>query len=313
MTFASSGKSGMVWQLRAWMGGDPAAQVGHAQALGLASVCIKINDGRQERWENRIRFPDNQNADLLPATVDALQAAGIKATAWGWTYGGRYVRQGIDGNGWIFRKDATVARQEGELAGNLCLRYGMEDYWIDAEHQYNQSGMEPSAVSLCEGLRAIAPDVNQFLCSYRFPRTAQPAFPMETFAPHMNGWAPQVYFLGDNRVDGGAIQLQRSKENHYDLIRRLPYIGVAPTYVAAGPWTATKLQLTNFFQKAVDIGCEGISIWAIEKANPSQLEAIGEFDWPGVEPPEPPEPPGEKIGIEVRVPAGKVDVTVTET
>ncbi|MFV1969359.1 MAG: hypothetical protein ACC628_28390, partial [Pirellulaceae bacterium] len=104
----------------------------------------------------------------------------------------------------------------------------------------------------------------------------------------------------------------RSKENHYDVIRRLPYIGIAPTYVAAGPWTATKTQLRNFLERAVEIGCAGVSVWDLPQANPSQLEAIKEFTWPGVEPPEPPEPPGEKLGIELRVPAGKVDVTVRE-
>ena len=241
MTIASAGKGAMVWQLRNWKGGDPAAQVAQAQVLGLQSVSLKINDGRQERWENRLRFPDNQNADLLPATVEALQHGGIRITGWGWTYGGSgSVRFKT------FRPNADIARQEGQLAGQLCLRYGMDDYLIDAEVQYDRSGMEPSATALCEGLRSTAPNVNQLLCSYRFPRTAQPAFPVESFAPHQNGWAPQVYWLGDNRPDGGAIQMQRSKENHYDVIRRLPFVPVAPTYVAAGPWTATADQLTIF-------------------------------------------------------------------
>ena len=284
MTLASAGKGAMVWQLRKWKGGDPLLQAQHAMELGLQSVSIKINDGRQERWEGN---NPEQNADLLPAAVSHLGAAGIRVTGWGWTYGGRY-RWNVAGRKWFFVKDAGVARLEGELAGQLCLRYGMDDYGIDAEHQYDQDGMEPSADAFCEGLRSTAPDVNQLLCSYRFPRTAQPSFPVETFAPHQNGWAPQVYFLGDNRADGGAIQMQRSKENHYDLIRRLPFVPVAPTYVAAGPWTASKLQLTNFFQRAVEIGCAGVSVWALEKANASQLEAIKEFDWPGEEPPPPP-------------------------
>jgi len=292
----------MVWQLRRWMGGDPVGQVLQALELGLQSVSIKINDGRQERWEGS---RNNQNADLLPSTVPALQGAGIEVTGWGWTYGGSgSVRFRL------FRPNADIARAEGQLAGKLCVKYGMKDYLIDAEVQYNRTGMEPSAIAFCEGFGSVAPNVNLLLASYRFPRTAQPAFPVEAFAPFQNGWAPQVYFLGDNRADGGAIQLQRSKENHYDVIRRLPYVGIAPTYIAAGPWTATRLQLTNFFQRAVEIGCAGISVWDLPQANASQLEAIRGFTWPGVEPP--PEPPAEKLGIELRVPTGKVDVTVRE-
>ncbi len=239
MTISSRGKGAMVWQIRRWMGGDPIAQVAQCQELGLQSVSLKINDGRSERWENRIRFPDNQNADLLPGTVSALQSAGIRVTGWGWTYGGfGSTRLGL------FKPSTTIAAAEGKLAGQLCLRYGMDDYLIDAEHQYHRNGMGPSAIALCEALRAEAPDVNQALSSYRFPRTAQPAFPVEAFAPFMNFWAPQVYWLGDNRPDAGAIQAQRSKVNHYDVIRRLPFLPVAPTYKAAGPWTATATQLT---------------------------------------------------------------------
>ena len=295
----------MVWQLRMWKGASPSAQVEQALELGLQSVSLKVNDGRQERWEGR---RTDQNADLLPKTVNALQAAGIKVTGWGWTYGGSgSVRLRL------FRPSATIARAEGRLAAELCLRFEMDDYLIDAEVQYNRAGMAPSAIAFCEGFFSMAPNVNLLLASYRFPRTAQPAFPVEAFAPFQNGWAPQVYFLGDNRADGGAIQLQRSKDNHYDVVRRLPYVGIAPTYVAAGPWTATKLQLTNFFQRAVEIGCEGVSIWDLPQANPSQLEAIKEFEWPGFVDPPPPDNGDELVEIEVHVPAAKVNVTVRET
>lgn len=302
MTLASRGKGAMVWQLRNWMGGDPLLQATQAVELGLDSVCIKINDGRQERWENRIRFPDNQNADLLPATVRELQQVAVRVTGWGWTYGGSgSTRLGT------FRPSASIARAEGELAGGLCLKYGMADYLKDAEHQYDRNGMAPSASAIGLGLRATAPNVNQLLCSYRFPRTAQPKFPVEAFAPQSDGWAPQVYWIQDNRPEGGGIQLKRSKENHYDLVRRLPYIGVAPTYRAAGPWTATADQLTIFFKVAVAIGCEGVSIWALEKANDSQLEAVAEFTWPGIIDPPPPPENGELV-FQGDIQAGKLTV-----
>jgi hypothetical protein len=103
--------------------------------------------------------------------------------------------------------------------------------------------------------------------------------------------------------------MEISKRDHYDKIRELPFVPVAPTYPAAGPWTASKIQLTNFFERAVEVGCAGVSVWDLPQATGSQLEAIREFDWPGTEPPPPPE---EKIPIEIRIPAGKITVAITE-
>ena len=291
------GKGAMVWRLRAWKGGDPQQQAAHAAELGLSHVSIKIIDGRSERWEGSL---PNQNADLLPAALTALRGRGIQVKAWGWTYGGRYIAG-------VFVKDAGVARAEGELAASLCARYGIREFDIDAEAEYNRSGMAPSAEAYMTGFETGTPSVHHYLCSYRFPRTYQAAFPMDAFATYQEGWAPQVYWIGDNRLDGGAIQTERSKLQ-YDGIRALPFQPVAPTYVAAGPWTATGEQLRLFFARAVVLGCEGVSVWDLPQANTEQLQAIGTFAWPG-----PPPPPTDPVSVEIRAPAGKISVTVTET
>jgi hypothetical protein len=297
----AKGKGAMIWRLRSWKGGDPQQQAAHAKELGLSHVSIKIVDGRSERWEGSL---PNQNADLLPAAIAALRSVGIAVTAWGWTYGGRWIAG-------VFSKSVDVARAEGELAARLCLRYGISEFMIDAEAEYNRTGMEPVAEAYMLGFEGVAPTVRHLLCSYRFPTTFQPSFPMSAFAIYQEGWAPQVYFIGDNRQDGGAIQLERSKVQ-YDDIRPLPFYPVAPTYVAAGPWTATGAQLRLFFEKAVALGCEGMSVWDLPQANAEQQLAIRNFDWPGTAPPPPP-PPAEKVPVEIRVPAGRIELTVTET
>jgi hypothetical protein len=296
----AKGKGGMVWRLRQWKGGDPQQQAEHAKELGLSHVSIKIVDGRSERWEGSLA---NQNADLLPTAVAALRSAGVGVTGWGWTYGGRTLAG-------IFSKSVEIARLEGELAGRLCLRHGLSEFLIDAEAEYNRAGMEPVAEAYMLGFEGIAPTVRHLLCSYRFPSTYQPNFPMGAFSIYQEGWAPQVYFVGDSREEGGAIQLERSKAQ-YDTIRPLPFYPVAPTYVAAGPWTATGAQLKRFFERAVALGCEGVSVWDLPQANADQQLAIKNFAWADEAPPPP--PPADKVPVELRVPAGRIELTVTET
>jgi hypothetical protein len=290
----------MVWRLNEWQGGSPAKQVAQAKDLGLTEVCLKVVDGRWECWGSN----SPQNCELLPGTINALRSEGIGVSGWGWTWGGRYIAG-------IFRKSVDIAHQEGVLAGEICEKYALSSFWVDAEKEYVRDGMAPVAEAYMLGFESVAPDVNHFLCSYRFPLTYQRKFPVHQFGTYMEGWAPQVYWIQDNRDHAGAIQLEISFNQYQDKIRELPYIGVAPTYVAAGPWTATGLQLRLFFEKAVELGCAGVSIWDLPKANAEQLLAIKNFTWPGTPEP-PPDPDPEKIQVGVVVPAGKVNVTVRE-
>ncbi|KKL87929.1 hypothetical protein LCGC14_1929790 [marine sediment metagenome] len=141
-------------------------------------------------------------------------------------------------------------------------------------------------------------EMSQMLCSYRFPLTFQRSFPVREFM-HICEYAnPQVYFIGDNRWNAGALQLERSYLE-YKSIKDVPFIGIAPTYKAAGGWRATRGQLAGFFQKAKDLGNPAVGIWDLPQATDDQLNAFLDVDWTP-EPPEPPEPPspdplGERV------------------
>ena len=273
------GKGAMVWRLREWQSGDPAAQVAQALDLGLSHVSLKIIDGTSEKWESL--WIKRQNYELLPATIAALKEAGIRIKAWGWTYG-------------------RSPQAEAEKTIELCRKYGIDEYDIDAEHQYNKKGMAPAADTYSRTIAGAVPEIRVGLCSYRFPRTHQPDFPVDTFAPFMDYWCPQVYFLGDNRIGGGASQLEVSSKQ-YDTIRKLPYIGVAPTYLYTWKdsqgikreWRASKDQLMLFFAKAKELGHEGFMVWDLPQASQDQLDAIKKFKWEVT-------PPSQKTEIEVR-------------
>lgn len=251
-----NGKGAMVWQIRNWASGKPESQVAEAIDLGLDHVSLKVLDGRNEKWESI--WTKNQNYELLPELVPALLEAGIQVKGWGWTYG----------NAPEGEADATIA---------VCRKYGLEEYDIDAENQYNKASMENATQRYVSRIAGAVPEIRLGLCSYRFPLTYQPNFPVRQFAVYIDFWDPQVYFLGDNRVDGGAIQLEQSF-NELKRVRVLPFCGVAPTYDWNG-WRATKEQLRRFFQKALDLGHEGFMVWDLPQASLEQKQAIREFVW----------------------------------
>jgi len=279
-------------------------QVEQCKSLGLTEVSIKIINGRNSRWEWNLYHPEDQNEDLLPFTIAALREAGIRVKGWGYSYGGYWVNRRLG----AFVKSASIARDEGRRAGELCLVHGIDEFGVDIEGEYNRNGMEPSAEAFMAGFQEIAPEVEQTLCSYRFPTTYQPKVPVGVFAPHMEGWSPQVYFVGDNREMGGAIQLEISYEQ-YMRIRKLPYVAVAPTYADERTgWRAAYNQLIAFFNAAKILGCSGVSVWDLPQASPEQLAAIKDFEWNQIVPP----PPTEKAVVEVEVTKGEVDIEVIE-
>src|SRR4030067_208928 len=123
--------------------------------------------------------------------------------------------------------------KEATFAIAVARKHGMDHYQVDAEAPYrNQPGWadEDSREANRGG-----PGLFLTLGASRCPPPHHPAFPARIFAPAMDGWSPQVYFLGDNRINGGAIQLEMSSKQDAQ-VRLVPYIRVAPTYLAAGPW-----------------------------------------------------------------------------
>ena len=264
-----TGLQAMVWKLRNWCGGNPLAQVAEAKRLGLARVSIKVTDGKVERWESGSRT----NRDLLPTAVLALQSAGIEVDAWAWMKG--HATQ------WDWARSRWVRctpADEARAAIEVCHRLHLGHLQADAEKDYRGNGKAAWAEEWCQAAVSAGPEIVLSLCSYRFPLSNQPDFPVRTFAPYMDAWSPQVYFLGDNRLNGGAIQLEMSAREH-NRVRLLPFIGVAPTYQAAGPWRATPAQLSAFFRRAVELGHAGVSVWALDLATEAQKQALADFAW----------------------------------
>ena len=280
------GKGAMIWKIREWAGGDPAAQVGDAQALGLNWVALKVVDGTLERWERNL---PKQNADLLPALVPRLAEAGITVIAWGWTYG--RIRN---------LPFTSIAALEAQLTAEIVARYaglGLKKvYLIDAEHDYKESYRRPGqvvglnmageATKYMTTLRAADPDLRLYLCAYRYP-SVHGDFPWAAFLADAHGHAPQVYFLEDVRSEGGELQLARSLQE-LTALKPLPALPIGPTYRHVRrdgkEWQATGEQLTRFFAKAKALDCVGVGVWTLEQATEEQRLALQAFQWEEAQP-----------------------------
>lgn len=285
-----SGKGAMVWRLREWEGGDPARQAAAALQAGLDWVSIKIVDGTDTRWESESYHSDDQNDDLLPEAVAALREKGITVIGWGYEYGREPER--VTGS----VPSISGALAEAEKAVEVIQHYNMKHFQVDAQATWRAQQMRDVAEAYGQRLNRDAPLIEFSLCSYRFPLTQQPNFPVRTFAPFMDAFCPQVYFLEDNRPDAGAIQTKSSMDQ-YSGIADIPYFPIYPTYAwtshDGSVWRADGDQISEAFQWCLEQGLPAAGIWDLPQASPAQLAALADFEWP--ESPEPPEPPESAI------------------
>jgi len=293
------GKGAMVWKLRGWAGGDPAAQVAQAKRLGLRWVSLKVQDGTQRFWENPENYPANQNWHLMERTVRALVAAGIEVTGWVWLYGraADSETQHLDADMALAEATATNA-----IMRNFVALGGMPILGADGEGPYKEVPPERTSMSAVadryfDRVDLLYPELNFYLCTYRYPRL-HGTFPFARFISSARFNGPQVYFLGETAVDAGARNLARCL-NEYNAFRWMETVPMAPTYQASGAWRASPAQLLAFFAAArASPQCIGAGVWCLDLATAAQLHAVAQFVWDEAPPvPPAPPPPEEKLKL----------------
>ena len=94
----------------------------------------------------------------------------------------------------------------------------------------------------------------------------------------MEHFSPQVYWEGDNRLWGGALQLEMSVRE-YRKIGGQKITPIGPAYKGTGGWRPTKAQILAFLTRAHELKLEGAGLFALDLAQPQELEALGEFQW----------------------------------
>lgn len=279
-----SGKGAMVWKIRDYAGAHLGIEDGiqqvvtKAKAAKLSWLALKIVDAYYSYWEGSLTYQPKQNKVYLPGLIQALRDEGITPVGWGYTYG------------WSRYSGVKIGHYEAYATVTLMQRYGLSSYLIDAEGEYThtEKGTAEIAREYMSILRAGLPDAALLLCSYRYPESAY-TFPWAEFLSLCDGHAPQVYWVGDNRPDGSALQLQESYRQ-LQAKAELPYFPIAPMYKDdyKGGWMATAGQLLAFLQEAELMGLSGAGCWCLDggirATMVGQLREWGDYEW-GVEPP----------------------------
>jgi hypothetical protein len=247
------GKGFFIWQIPNCDGGSASKIASAAASAGLSHVLLKIADGP---YAYNI---DAKGHDLLPPVVSELRARGV--SPWGWHY-----IYGINPAG------------EAKIAVSRTKALGLDGYVIDAESEFEKSGMATPAATYVKALRAGLPNTPIALSSFRYPNVHK-TFPWSTFLAKCNFNMPQVYW---EDAHDPAAQLQESVKELTALKPSLPVFPTGPCY-PNGKWKPTTADLTAFLQEAETLKLTGANFFAWDYARQSAYiswwNTIANFKW----------------------------------
>jgi hypothetical protein len=249
------GKGMMIWQIPNCESGNVTTIANMAAAGGFSHILIKIADGPYVYNTNR-----TTGVDLIPPLVSALRAKGI--SVWGWHY-----IYGINPSG------------EAAIAISQMKKYSMDGYVIDAEAEFEKSGMSTAATTYMNALRAGLPSTPIALCSFRWP-TYHPSFPWVAFLNKCDLNMPQVYWMSAHNP---ASQLDRTLTEFKAITPYRPIIPMGPAFYESS-WAPTSAEVKAFLDEAKNLGMTAANFFSWDdcrKNLPDVWTTISNYSWPG--------------------------------
>jgi hypothetical protein len=226
-----------IWQIKETEGGDPLAIAAAAHRAGLTDVFVKVADGVY-------RYNTSNGKDLVPATVQALRAVGVRVWGWQYCYGAQ-------------------PEAEEAVATARIKELNLDGYIVDAEVEFKKPGYDKNAERYLSLLRQHNPNVKIAFSSYRFPHY-HPEFPWAVFYKYCDINMPQVYWLQAHN----AAQQTETCFQKFQAMGKLPIIPAGPAWKENG-WRPTPQEIRDFEAVAAKHGA------AAEAALPT----VSYWDW----------------------------------
>lgn len=248
-----TGKGMMIWKIPNCEGGDPDKIASIAYKGGFSHILIKIADGTVAYNKNK-----TTGEDYIPDVVDALRAKGLGVWGWHYIYG-------------------YYPSSEAAIAISQVNKYSLDGYVIDAEAEFEATGMSTAASTFMTALRKGLPSTPVALCSFRWP-SYHPSFPWSTFLNKCNFNMPQVYWMSAHNP---AYQLEKSLNEFKAMSPSLPLMPTGPAF-SENSWTPTAAEVITFLDTARSLGMNAANFFSWDECqNLTTLwNAIYNYSWP---------------------------------
>ena len=244
-----AGKGMWLHRLEWASGGDPVALVGHARAVGLSHVYLRLGSSKSG-------FYAQGDLDRL---LPVAHAAGLQVVGWDFPY--------------LFDPLADAERAAAEVAYTTPTGHRIDAFSADIETASEGVNItNEGALAYGARLRELVGPGYPLVAT--IPRPPRPGFPFAQSIAHFDAVAPMVYWMNrDPAADlAGAIDALAPFGK--------PILPVGQAYDGAidgGPAGAPpKEALVRFMQTASAKGAAGFSFWVWHTATPEHWAAIAD-------------------------------------
>ncbi len=245
------GKGMWIWLPERADGGDPAAIVARAQAVGLTHIYVRTGSSRQGFYA----------APFLDAILPAAHAAGLRVYGWDFPY--------------LEDVQTDINRSMQAILYRTPDGHRIDGFVPDIESQAEGTSLTTeAAVAYSTGLRNwVGAAYPLIICVPRPSEHAIAVFPYGAVLPFYDAVAPMVYWLNrqpDSDVVGAIQWLAQFGK---------PVIPVGQAYdggpEGGRPGPPPPEEIQRFLAAAESAGATGASFWSWQHATPDIWAAIG--------------------------------------
>lgn len=222
---ATTGKGMWIWQIWNDEGGNLASMISRLKSAGVTWIAVKLGDSNSPWNSPGHSFYTWASANGgIDSVVSKFHSNGIKFYGWQYVYGAnQYSGTGTTAN-------------EADVTNEILDIPGIDGFIIDAEVEFEASGMTAVAAQYVDSVRAAHP--NSFVALTSFARVTGQPIPWTTFLQSCDVNMPQAYWALRPTSPVTEFNAMRNDFNSWEQ-----------TWINEGYITAIK--------PIVPIGCEG--------------------------------------------------------
>ncbi len=223
-----------IWQIYNDENGNLSSVISRLKKAGVTWVAVKLGDSNSF-WDspnNTTVYPWASHYGGFAAVIDTFHNNGIKVYGWQYVYGT---------NKWT---GSTTLANEADVTDAILNLPGLDGFIIDAEAEFEASGMTTVAALYMDSIRAAHP--NSFIALTSFARVTGQPMPWTTFLKNCDVNMPQAYWALRPTTPTAEFNAMRNDFESWEQ-----------TWISQGYSSSVK--------PIVPIGCEGPNTGYTEK------------------------------------------------
>lgn len=230
----TTAKGMWIWQIYNDENGNLSSVISRLKKAGVTWVAVKLGDSNSF-WDspnNTTVYPWASHYGGFAAVIDTFHNNGIKVYGWQYVYGT---------NKWT---GSTTLANEADVTDAILNLPGLDGFIIDAEAEFEASGMTTVAALYMDSIRAAHP--NSFIALTSFARVTGQPMPWTTFLKNCDVNMPQAYWALRPTTPTAEFNAMRNDFESWEQ-----------TWISQGYSSSVK--------PIVPIGCEGPNTGYTEK------------------------------------------------